>query len=100
MLFSISFALLSLLQPSHVSAKPIENSPVVNKTTCNGNTYIYEELAGWGLLASDARDKFGDTIGGIGSSIALDKKSWKKKEGKSEGYTGIIYGLPDRGWVS
>jgi hypothetical protein len=49
-------------------------------------------------LASDARDKFGDTIGGIGSAIALDKKSWKRKQGSTEAYQGIIYGLPDRGW--
>ncbi|KAF1355701.1 hypothetical protein EJ07DRAFT_131583, partial [Lizonia empirigonia] len=53
---------------------------------------------GYGKLASDARDKFGDTIGGIGSAIALDKKSWKSEKGKKEAYQGIVYGLPDRGW--
>ncbi|KAF2093956.1 hypothetical protein NA57DRAFT_80961 [Rhizodiscina lignyota] len=74
------------------SPKP---SPVVNQTTCNGKTYVYEELAGYGFVPGDARDKFGDTIGGIGSSIALDLKAWKK-HGKS--WTGILWGLPDRGW--
>ncbi|KAL5427047.1 hypothetical protein PMIN04_001557 [Paraphaeosphaeria minitans] len=52
-------------------------TPQVNKTNCNGKKFIYQELAGWGVLPSDARDRFGDTIGGIGSAIALDKKSWK-----------------------
>lgn len=98
MRFSTSFVFLSLTQLGSVNAKPVENASAVNTTTCNGKTYVYEELAGWGLLASDARDKFGDTIGGIGSSIALEKKSWKKKKGDNEAYEGIIYGLPDRGW--
>jgi hypothetical protein len=59
---------------------------------------IHSELAGYGKLPSDAQDKFRDTIGGIGSAIALDKKSWKRKPGPKEAYQGIIYGLPDRGW--
>lgn len=104
MLFSASLSLLPLLPLGFVSANPVTPRALygapsfVNKTECNGKTYIYEELAGWGLLASDARDKFGDTIGGIGSAIALEKKSWKKKDGKDEAYVGIVYGLPDRGW--
>ena len=68
----------------------------VNQTTCDGRDYLYRGLAGYGLIPSNARDKFGDTLGGIGSSIALDRKAWKKtKNGK---YEGIIWGLPDRGW--
>ncbi|KAF2733054.1 hypothetical protein EJ04DRAFT_469080 [Polyplosphaeria fusca] len=107
MLYSKSLCLLSALQLRSVVANPLVNlvrdyaqtpAPVVNQTTCNGQTYTYEELAGYGFLPSDARDKFGDTLGGIGSAIALDKKSWKKKHGDKEAYEGIIYGLPDRGW--
>src|SRR4051812_25752596 len=95
-------ALLALLQLPAAFASPVARaaSASASQTTCNGQTYTYEELAGFGFLASDSRDKFGDTIGGIGSSIALDKKSWKKVDGygKTEAYEGIIYGLPDRGW--
>ena len=40
----------------------------VNNTTCNGKSYSYNELAGYGLIPGDSRDKFGDTIGGIGSA--------------------------------
>ena len=74
-------------------------STFVKQTTCAGKTYTYESLAGYGFIPSDARDKFGDTIGGIGSSIAIDRKSWRKsKSKKSAQYTGILYTLPDRGW--
>jgi hypothetical protein len=98
MLLSASLSLLALCHV--VSAKPVKSDQAapVTTTTCNEKKYVYEELAGWGLLPGDSRDKFGDTIGGIGSAIALDKKSWKKKQGDSEGYDGVIYGLPDRGW--
>jgi hypothetical protein len=100
MLLPVSFSLLALCHLGSVAAKPVapEQAPSVSETTCNGKKYVYEELAGWGLLAGDSRDKFGDTIGGIGSAIALDKKSWKKKKGDSESYDGVLYGLPDRGW--
>lgn len=73
-----------------------EPQSVVNQTTCDGRDYIYRGLAGYGLIPSNARDKFGDTIGGFGSSIALDRKAWKKT--KSGSYEGILWGLPDRGW--
>lgn len=88
---SLAFAITATASP-YSSPK---TSSVVNQTTCNGKTYTYEALAGYGFIPSDARDKFGDTIGGIGSSIALDLKTWKK-HGKS--YTGILWALPDRGW--
>ena len=81
---------------SLAAGAPTTNSPkAVATTTCNGKTYIYEEMAGYGFLPSNARDKKGDTLGGFGSSIAIDKSSWKKT-GKS--YTGLLYALPDRGW--
>ncbi|KXT09052.1 hypothetical protein AC579_4714 [Pseudocercospora musae] len=38
---------------------------------------------------------FGDTIGGHGSAIAIDGASWVKI---GNGYTGLLYTLPDRGW--
>lgn len=75
--------------------KPPSDS-IVNQTTCNGQTYTYQQLAGYGFVASNARDKYGDTLGGYGSAIALDKKEWKKTgDGK---YAGVLYAIPDRGW--
>ena len=72
------------------------SSDYVNQTTCNGQIYTYNQLAGYGFIPSNARDKFGDTIGGIGSSIAIDKSTWRKRRNGS--YTGILWALPDRGW--
>jgi|TARA_R110002003_G_scaffold113_1_gene9816 hypothetical protein len=102
MLFSTHLGLLAL-PVAHVLANPLiaraESAPV-NVTTCNGKRYVYSELAGFGKLPADFRDKYGDTLGGIGSAIFLDKKScsWKKGKGKKGSYEGVIYGLPDRGW--
>ncbi|MCJ1354055.1 MAG: hypothetical protein MMC33_004042 [Icmadophila ericetorum] len=80
-------------KPPQPSSTPL---PVVNQTTCNGNTYAYNQLAGYGFVPSNARDKFGDTMGGFGSAIAFDESSWQKT--KNGSYTGILWVLPDRGW--
>lgn len=82
--------------PPSPPTSAVNSTSVVNSTVCGGNTYVYQELAGYGFVPSDARDKFGDTLGGIGSSIAIDQKSWKKM-GK-DGYQGTLWALPDRGW--
>lgn len=87
----LAFSLVSNV----IGAPNLRRANAVNTTTCNGKTYVYEELAGYGYLPSNARDKYGDTLGGLGSAIAVDKSSWKKS-GKS--YTGLLYALPDRGW--
>ncbi|CAG8373946.1 unnamed protein product [Penicillium salamii] len=69
---------------------------VVNQTTCGGTSYKYTGLAGYGYIPSNATDKYGDTIGGIGSSIAFDQSSWQKTS--PDGYSGTVYATPDRGW--
>jgi hypothetical protein len=102
MLVSASLSLLAL-SISHVLAGPVvarADPAPVNVTTCNGKKYIYEELAGYGKLPANFRDKYGDTLGGIGSAIALDpkKSKWRKNKGMKGAYEGVIYGLPDRGW--
>ncbi|CAF9921435.1 MAG: hypothetical protein HETSPECPRED_004542 [Heterodermia speciosa] len=94
----LSSCLTALLAAPFCSAASLSRkvSSVVNQTTCDGKHFTYEALAGYGFIPSNARDKYGDTIGGIGSSIALDRASWKKT--KSGSYTGILWALPDRGW--
>jgi hypothetical protein len=69
---------------------------VVNQTTCAGTTYEYTGLVGYGFVPSTATDKYGDTIGGIGSSIAIDQSSWRKSD--DDVYSGTLYTIPDRGW--
>ncbi|KAL1619609.1 hypothetical protein SLS54_006546 [Diplodia seriata] len=73
----------------------------VNTTTCAGNTYTYRALAGYGFVPGTARDKHGDTLGGLGSSIAIEHGSWKLQPTDNNGtalYTGVLWALPDRGW--
>jgi hypothetical protein len=89
--------LFSTLTASLAFASPYRRADSgVNTTTCNGHIYVYQALAGYGFTPSDERDKFGDTAGGIGSSAAIDQRSWKVD--KNGVYTGILYALPDRGW--
>lgn len=72
------------------------NQTITNQTTCDKEQYTYQELAGYGFVASNATDKYGDTLGGYGSAIAIDRSSWKKL--KNGSYTGLLWAIPDRGW--
>ncbi|GME26027.1 hypothetical protein GTA08_BOTSDO08404 [Neofusicoccum parvum] len=91
---SLFAAALALVQP--LSAAAATNTTAVNTTTCNGNTYTYRSLAGYGFVPGNARDKYGDTLGGLGSSIAIERGSWRRSPNGS--YTGTLWALPDRGW--
>jgi hypothetical protein len=57
-------------------------------------TFVNRGLVGAGRLPADARDKFGETAGS-GSSLATDPSAWMKT---AEGYRGVFYLLPDRGY--
>lgn len=93
-LLALSGAVSAAILPRQ--ANVTSTTGAVNTTTCNGKTYVYNELAGYGYVPSDAYDKYGDTIGGIGSSIAIPRKSWSVN--KKGVYTGTFYAIPDRGW--
>jgi hypothetical protein len=60
-----------------------------------GITFVNKGLVGVGRLPSDAKDKQGDTLGGIGSGMVADLSSWRRD---GESYRGVLYMLPDRGW--
>jgi len=94
LLFSFLFLISAAIPTSNDN--PPKTASVVNETTCDGKQYSYQSLAGYGFIPSNARDKFGDTIGGIGSSAAIDRNSWRNTDNGS--YTGVLYALPDRGW--
>lgn len=89
-------AALALFQPLSSASAPSSSAPAVNTTTCNGNTYTYRALAGYGFVPGNARDKYGDTLGGLGSSIAIEHASWTRAANGT--YTGVLWSLPDRGW--
>lgn len=71
-------------------------SAAVNSTTCGGKSYSYNALAGYGFIPGSSTDKIGDTIGGIGSAVAIAPETWQRYSNGS--YTGVLYAQPDRGW--
>ncbi len=77
-------------------SKRLPPAQAINSATCNGKYYSYNQLAGYGFVPSAFRDKFGDTVGGHGSAIALDLTTWTLNGDGT--YTGILWTLPDRGW--
>ncbi|KAL8840258.1 MAG: hypothetical protein Q9176_003950 [Flavoplaca citrina] len=87
---------LTAAVPTSPNTLPPANNNVVNQTSCNGKQYTYQQLAGYGFIPANARDSFGDNLGGWGSAIAIDQKSWRKL--KNGTYTGTLYAVPDRGW--
>ncbi|EEP82723.1 conserved hypothetical protein [Uncinocarpus reesii 1704] len=89
------FLVLASALPGEITHWP-KNPPVLKKTSCGRHTYKYHGLEGYGTIPSDALDKYGDTLGGIGSAVAIEQSSWKRKRDGS--YEGIAWALPDRGW--
>jgi hypothetical protein len=61
-----------------------------------GHTFVNKGLVGVARVPSNAQDQFGDTLGGIGSGMAMDLDSWHKNHDGSFG--GTLYMLPDKGW--
>lgn len=88
-LFSYLPAVLAVAASS-VLAAPSTKASAVNTTVCNGQTYVYQEMAGYGYLISDYRDRYGDSLS-LGSSIALDRSTWSQK---GDVYEGVMYALP------
>ncbi|KAB8073693.1 hypothetical protein BDV29DRAFT_201697 [Aspergillus leporis] len=86
----------SLKAAAALSSTRHKANNIVNQTTCGGTTYAYTGLEGYGYIPSNEVDKYGDTLGGIGSSIAIEQGSWHQTSHDS--YSGIVYVLPDRGW--
>ncbi|THH31649.1 hypothetical protein EUX98_g2550 [Antrodiella citrinella] len=64
--------------------------------TLNGVTFTNKGLVGFGLIPSDFIEVTGDTIGGIGSAIAIKLGSFKQNSNGT--YSGTIIAQPDRGF--
>ncbi|ANB14804.1 hypothetical protein AWJ20_2415 [Sugiyamaella lignohabitans] len=92
---TVAAALVSraLAAPAAASSS---SAPVVNTVTVGSTTFTNHGLVGAGSLPSNARDQFGDTIGGIGSAIAFDQSSFTLNADGT--YSGVLYTQPDRGW--
>src|SRR6516165_6190213 len=59
-----------------------------------GHSFVNKGLVGVARIPSNARDQFGETLGGFGSGMAMDLDSWHRNRDGS--YGGTLYMLPDR----
>ncbi|KAL1943968.1 hypothetical protein VTO73DRAFT_3786 [Trametes versicolor] len=62
----------------------------------NGKQYVNKGLVAFGLIPSNFVESTGDTLGGIGSAIALKRGSFAQLSNGS--FTGTIVAQPDRGF--
>jgi hypothetical protein len=76
-------------------AVPAAMAVEAQSVTIEGAAFVNKGLVGAGRVPADAKDKLGDTLGGIGSGMVADVSSWKRD---GDTYTGVFYMLPDRGW--
>lgn len=65
-----------------------------DSVTLGNLTFVNHGLVGVGRIPSDLRDTFGETFGS-GSGLTFDANSWKRT---ADGYQGVFYLLPDRGF--
>ncbi|KAF8326354.1 esterase-like activity of phytase-domain-containing protein [Cantharellus anzutake] len=92
-----SLAHSALLACSFVAAAqgavvPRTLGPVL--VTLGGLTFINKGLVAVGTISAQLRDTLGETIGGIGSAIALEPGTFTKQSGT---YSGTLITQPDRG---
>ncbi|MDK2760054.1 MAG: esterase-like activity of phytase family protein [Sphingopyxis sp.] len=71
----------------------IEQGDGPRSVALRGNTYINQGLVGTGTLPAGTVDFLGDTLGSF-SSLKIAPESWKRT---ADGYTAILWTLPDRG---
>lgn len=103
LLYAVSFvaAALVLASPTPrsaaVTSKATEPDPkfAVN-VKVNGVTYVNKGLVAFGVIPSDFKESTGDTLGGIGSAIALKKGSFVKNTDGT--FKGTFVVQPDRGF--
>ncbi|KAJ6538393.1 esterase-like activity of phytase-domain-containing protein [Mycena sp. CBHHK59/15] len=78
-------------------ATPVQTaSSTAVSVVLDGITYVNQGLVGFGLIPSNSTESTGDTMGGIGSAIAIKVGSWKALSNGS--FTGTLVVQPDRGY--
>ncbi|KAI0635217.1 esterase-like activity of phytase-domain-containing protein [Trametes polyzona] len=93
----LSQAGTSLGRPLDARSSPTEPDPsFAVKVTVGGVQYINKGLVAFGLIPSNFVESTGDTLGGIGSAIALKRGTFAKQSNGS--FTGTLVVQPDRGF--
>ncbi|TCD69611.1 hypothetical protein EIP91_007034 [Steccherinum ochraceum] len=82
---------------NHGSSPATEPDPkLAVSVKLNGATFVNKGLVGFGLIPSDFVESTGDSLGGIGSAIALKPGSFKKNRDGT--FSGTVITQPDRGF--
>ncbi|KAJ6528663.1 esterase-like activity of phytase-domain-containing protein [Mycena vulgaris] len=96
-LFHISTAFRIPRTPGPPNATPVQRAAsAAVSVTLAGVTYVNQGMVGYGRIPSNATESTGDTLGGLGSAIAIKYSSWTQLDNGS--YTGTLVVQPDRGF--
>ncbi|KAG9052526.1 hypothetical protein FS842_009723 [Serendipita sp. 407] len=101
-LFSVLFGVVLNSIPVHSSQSPDlarRGSPdpsLSTSITVGGHTFVNKGLVAFGLIPTEAKDSYGETLGGFGSSIAIQRGTFKARNDGT--FTGKFVVLPDRGY--
>ncbi|GAA97532.1 uncharacterized protein L969DRAFT_68597 [Mixia osmundae IAM 14324] len=90
--FVLAAAGLAASAPAATLPQP--DPSLAYSVTFNGVTYVNKGLVGYGSISASALDQFGDTLGGLGSAIAISPKSFRRSGNR---YAGALLMQPDRG---
>ncbi|KAJ7203249.1 esterase-like activity of phytase-domain-containing protein [Mycena pura] len=104
MVFLSSLLVLHVVALLRANALGLPRTPTPAQTAAStavsvslgGVTYVNQGLVAFGRIASNFTDSTGDSLGGIGSSIAIKPGSWQQLSNGS--YTGTLVAQPDRGY--
>ena len=83
----------ALAAPTVYTTPNVTTAAGATSTTFNGQTFVNHGLQGVARLPASTRDFNGDTFGAF-SGLDVLPGTWRKT---ATGYTGAMYGLPDRG---
>ncbi|KAJ7669762.1 esterase-like activity of phytase-domain-containing protein [Mycena rosella] len=92
--YRLALHVLALLQIS--AALHVPRATTAVSVTLDGVTYVNQGLVGFGRIPSNFTESTGDTMGGIGSAIAIKYGSWQAQANGS--FTGTLVVQPDRGY--
>ncbi|KAJ7257160.1 esterase-like activity of phytase-domain-containing protein [Mycena haematopus] len=89
--------LLALALRARAAAAPAQTAAsTAVSVSLAGVTYVNQGLVGFGRIPSNQTESTGDTLGGLGSAIAIKPGTWKELANGS--YTGTLVAQPDRGY--
>ena len=79
--------------PVRVTTPNVINVAGATQVTVGGQTFVNTGIVGMGRVAAGTRDFNGDSIGAF-SGMDINLSTWRRT---ATGYTGTLFGLPDRG---